>query len=64
MLDQTTRPVIAHYRGYRIVARECGGSWQARLVDIGALSAHHRTERGAINELERYLDEALPQSLA
>jgi hypothetical protein len=46
-----------YHRGVRIVVRQqSGGLWQARAEGIGALSQHHLTADGALEEIRRYLD--------
>ena len=49
------------YRGHRIIARELGCVWQARIEGIGALSSWHPTALEAINEVKRYLDDQAPK---
>lgn len=51
------------YRGVTIVAREGDSGWRARAEGVGALSALHATARAAIDEIKRYLDEALQNRL-
>jgi hypothetical protein len=50
--------VVAYYRGFRIVAYERDGAWQARLDGFGTLSSFHTTNRAAIDELQRHVDKA------
>jgi hypothetical protein len=51
------------YHGVAIVAREGDSGWRARAEGVGALSALHPTARAAIDEIKRYLDEALRDRL-
>jgi hypothetical protein len=44
------------YLGYRIIASEQDGTWQARIEGIGALSAYRSAPLDAIGETKAYLD--------
>jgi len=63
MLDQTTRPVIVYYRGFRIIACQRGGGWQAQLEGVGALSRIYPDPSKAAGDIERYLDAVATERL-